>query len=211
MSRKPTTIGSRRPHWAVYDEAHLLGPDEEVRWVRRGGYVLSTFAPAALPADEIDASDVVIEMERAKENPSAPNPLSHCVIRYGGDSTRRFTVAERCTRHVRHQHKYADVALPKERRFYFRSVDGQAIPPAASMAEFAAALRRLAPQALDFHLERGDFSRWLEHTVTDRVLAAEVASWEDEMAAHRAAEVERVREQLIRAVQHRYLDDHPRD
>lgn len=75
------------------------------------------------------------------------------------------------------------------------------------MEEFGAALCRLTPQALEFHLERGDFSRWLERVINDDKLAAEVASWEDELAAHRAVEVERVRQQLIRAVRDRYLDD----
>lgn len=195
------------PHWTVYDEAHLLGPGQEVRWVRRGGYVLSSFVAAALPADEIDASDVVVEMDDSDQSPSALHPAPRAAVRYGGNPKRAFAVAERRTAHVRHRHKYADVALPRERRFYFHSVDGQSIAPAGTMEEFGAALRRLTPQALEFHLERGDFSRWLERIINDRKLAAEVASWEDEMAAHRAAEVERVRQQLIRAVRDRYLDD----
>ncbi|BBZ06533.1 phosphoglycolate phosphatase [Mycolicibacterium doricum] len=193
------------PHWTIYDEAHLLGPGQEVRWVRRGGYVLSSFTPAALPADEIDASDVVIEMDYREQNLSAPHPLPYAAVRYGGDPPRRFTVAERATGHIRHRHKYADVALPKERSFHFHSFDGQSIPPAATMEEFGAALRRITPEALEYHLERGDFSRWLEHTIADRKLAAQVAAWEDAIAAHRAAEVERVRQQLIRAVLDRYL------
>ena len=195
------------PHWTIYDEAHLLGPGQEVRWVRRGGYVLSSFVAAALPADEIDASDVVVEMEDFDHSPTALHPFPRAAVRYGGNPKRAFVVAERGTAHVRHRHKYADVALPRERRFYFQSVDGQSIAPAGTMEEFGAALCRLTPQALEFHLERGDFSRWLERVINDDKLAAEVASWEDELAAHRAVEVERVRQQLIRAVRDRYLDD----
>lgn len=152
-------------------------------------------------------SDVVVEMEDSDQSPSASHPVPRAAVRYGGNPKRAFAIAERRTEHVRHRHKYADVALPRERRFYFHCVDGQSIAPAGTMEEFGAALRRLTPQALEFHLERGDFSRWLERIINDRKLAVEVASWEDEMAAHRAAEVERVRQQLIRAVRDRYLDD----
>ncbi|HTX95411.1 MAG TPA: hypothetical protein VME67_11500 [Mycobacterium sp.] len=68
-----------------------------------------------------------------------------------------FTIAERRTRHVRHRRKYADVRLPMERRFYFRTFDGQTIAPAAMMHDFSSALRHLDQHVLEYHLERGDF------------------------------------------------------
>ena len=42
------------------------------RWLRRAGYVLSSFAPASLPADEIDASDVVLELAMPKPLGESP-------------------------------------------------------------------------------------------------------------------------------------------
>ncbi|PRC45286.1 HAD family hydrolase, partial [Mycobacterium sp. ITM-2017-0098] len=110
------------------------------------------------------------------------------------------------TVHIRHRHKYSDVALPRERRFYFRTADGHSLPPAATMREFGTAVGGLAPESLQFHLERGDFSRWLGRTITDAEFATEVASWEDELAAHQAAEVERIRRRIVTAVHERYLD-----
>ncbi|WP_460357257.1 type IV secretory system conjugative DNA transfer family protein [Mycobacterium sp. ZZG] len=194
------------PHWVIWDEAHLLGPQQEVRWVRRGGYVLSSFAPATLPADEVDASDVVVETLSPEGAEAAPWPVARAVIRHGGGRPRCFTVAGRRTSHIRHRHKYADVALPQERRFYFQPTDGQSPAPAATMREFGEAMIRLAPETLRFHLERGDFFRWLRHTIADAELAAEVASWEDELAAHHAAEAERIRTRISHAVQKRYLE-----
>ncbi|GAB3217442.1 HAD-IIB family hydrolase [Mycolicibacterium hippocampi] len=182
------------PHWVIYDEAHLLGPQEEARWVRRGGYVLSSYVHAELPADEVSDSDVILEM----------GPDRWASIRVAGGEPKPFTPDRRRTLHIRHRHKYAQVALPKERRFYFRSAGGQSLPPAATMPEFRAAVSRLDPEALEFHLERGDFARWLDRIVSDKDLAAEVASWEDELAAHRAAEVERIRHRIVRAVDERY-------
>jgi len=194
------------PHWVIYDEAHLLGTHEEAHWTRRGGYVLSSYAPAALPAGEIDSTDVVLELAHADTaGEVAPRTVRRATLRFGSGPSRAFTIAERRTAHVRHRHKYADVCLPKERRFYFRATNGQPIAPAATMHDFRAAVGHLDPQALQYHLERGDFSRWLNHTIADQDLAAQVAAWEDQLLARRAADLERIRHQLVQAVGERYL------
>jgi hydroxymethylpyrimidine pyrophosphatase-like HAD family hydrolase/ribosomal protein L39E len=194
------------PHWVIYDEAHLLGTHEKARWTRRGGYVLSSFAPALLPATEIDSSDVVLELTGADTAGGiAAQTVRWATARFGSGPSRRFTIADRRTAHVRHRHKYADVSLPRERRFYFRATDGQPIAPAATMHDFRTAVEHLDPQALQYHLERGDFSRWLNNTIADKELAAQVAVWEDQLLAHRAADLERIRHQLVRAVGERYL------
>ena len=192
------------PHWVIYDEAQLLGADEQARWVRRGGYVLSSFVPASLPAHEIDSSDIVLTLTNAQTPTDIDSPR-RATICFGSGPARWFTIADRQTTHVRHWHKYADIRLPQERRFYFHVTDGQPIAPAATMRDFATAVRHLDQQALEYHLGRGDFSRWLDGTIADRDLATQVAVWEDELPAHRAADLERIRDQLIHAVEGRYL------
>ena len=195
------------PHWVIYDEAHLLGTDEQARWVRRGGYVLSSFAPKSLPANELDSTDVVLKLTDTDTSGEVTSwPVRRASVRFGSGPSRPFTIAERRTAHVRHRHKYADVVLPQERRFYFRATDGHHIAAAGSMHDFRTALAHLDPQALQYHLEHGDFSRWLDDTIADRDLAAQVAAWEDKLLAHRAADLEYIRHQLIRAVEDRYLD-----
>ncbi|KKC03579.1 HAD family hydrolase [Mycobacterium nebraskense] len=197
------------PHWVIYDEAHLLGIGAEAHWARRGGYVLCSFAPASLPAHEIDSSDVVLALTRS--DTAAGLAFRRCAtIRFGSGPPREFTFGERETRHVRHRHKYADIRLPAERRFYFHTTDGLPIAPAATMHDFTVALRRLDQQALEYHLERGDFSRWLEGTIADNELAARVAAWEDDLDARRAADLERIRHQLVQAVEKRYLPSEER-
>ncbi len=192
------------PHWVIYDEAHLLGTDEQAHWARRGGYVLSSFAPASLPAHEIDSSDVVLTLINA-ETPADIASRRRAIIRFGSGPARGFTIADRETTHVRHWHKYADIRLPQERRFYFHISGGQPIAPAATMRDFSTAVRHLDQRALEYHLERGDFSRWLDGTIADKELATQVAGWEDELMARRAVELERMRHQLIHAVEERYL------
>ena len=197
------------PHWVIYDEAHLLGPVTAARWMRRGGCVLSSFAPASLPAAELAGAEVVLELSGA-ETPGdvTSRTVRRAIVRFGSGPPRPFTIADRRTTHVRHRHKYADVSLPEERRFYFRSTNGQPTAAASSMHGFRTAIRHLDPQALQYHLERGDFSRWLDDTIADTDLAAQVAAWEDELLAQRAAHLERIRQKLIRALEERYLGAH---
>jgi hypothetical protein len=73
------------------------------------------------------------------------------------------------------------------------------------MRDFSTAVRHLDQRALEYHLERGDFSRWFGGTIADKELATQVAGWEDELLARRAVELERIRHQLIHAVEQRYL------
>jgi hypothetical protein len=195
------------PHWVIYDEAHLLGTQDEARWVSRGGYVLSSFAPKSLPATELDSTDVLLKFtDTGTPAQVTAQPVWRASVSFGSGPPQSFTIAERRTAHVRHRHKYADVVLPHERRFYFRPTDGQYIAPAGSMRDFRTALAHLDRHALQYHLERGDFSRWLHGSIADRDLADQVGAWEDELLAHRAADLEHIRHQLIRAVEDRYLD-----
>jgi hypothetical protein len=126
-------------------------------------------------------------------------------IHFASGPPRGFTIADRRTTHVRHRHKYADIRLPPERRFYFHSTSGESIAAAATMHDFCNAIRHLDQQAFEYHLERGDFSHWLDGTIADKDLAVRVAGWEDELEAHRGADLERIRDQLVQAVERRYL------
>lgn len=191
------------PHWVIYDEAHLLGTQEQARWARRGGYVLSSFAPASLPAGEIDSSDAVVTLSDADS--ADMTLIRRATVRIGCGPSRAFTVADRQTQHVRHRRKYADVRLPTERRFYFHAADGQFVHPAATMEEFRSAIAHLDQRTLQYHLDRGDFSRWLAGTISDTNFARQVAAWEDEVSARHAADVERMRNQLASAIEERYL------
>ena len=193
------------PHWVIYDEAHLLGAEQQPHWTRRGGYLLSSFLPALLPAGEVGDTDIVLTVGGIDPvSDVAPEPIRRATIQFGTAAPRAFTIAARRTGHVRHSHKYADVSLPKERRFYFHSTDGHAVPAAGTMHEFRSALGCLDSRSLQYHLERGDFSRWLGDTIADTDLAARVAAWEDELVARRAADVQRIRRQLIHAIEDRY-------
>ena len=126
------------PHWVIYDEAHLLGSHEEPHWTRRGGYVLSSLRPASLAANEIDETDVVLTLENPDtKGPGESRPLRRAGVRFGAETPRSFTLAERRTAHVRHRHKYAEVSLPRERRFSFGQSAASYCPPRVHRANSA--------------------------------------------------------------------------
>ncbi|MGN6132436.1 MAG: HAD-IIB family hydrolase [Nocardioidaceae bacterium] len=200
------------PHWVLFDEAHLRGGrelDAEGTWTPQAGYVLSSFMPALLPIEHVDCADVVIDLGDGYDAAGLGfGAARRGTLRLGSSPPRAFTVAVRRTPHVRHRHKYADVQLPAERRFYFHVREGAPVV-AGTLHEFRTAVRQLDPEVLEYHLQRGDLSRWLEHTIADRDLATEVAGLEADLAARRAADVERARSRIVQAVGERYLHERP--
>ncbi len=200
------------PHWVVFDEAHLRGNrdlEHEPVWTPRGGYVLASFMPGLIATSTLECADVVLRMEDGDSTlGTVAAPARRATIRFGSGPTRVFAVGARRTRHVRHRHKYADVQLPQARRFYFRTEGAEPVV-AGTLQEFRAAVRHVDPAVLEFHLERGDLSRWLGDTIADRDLATCVAALEGDLAARRAADIERVRQQIVAAVGSRYLEELP--
>lgn len=200
------------PHWVVLDEAHLPGRhrlDDEWSWAPGGGYVLASFMPALIAPADLECADVTVQLQPDESrDPLAADAVWRGTLRVGSGEPRPFVVGERRTAHVRHRHKYADLQLPPHRRFYFR-VRGEPLV-AGTLNEFRTAVRHLDADVLEYHLERGDLSRWLDTTIADKDLATRVAALESDLAARRAADVERVRKHIVAAVSDRYLPQpHP--
>lgn len=196
------------PHWVVLDEAHLPASrqaDDDWHWSPRGGYLLASFMPTLIPAAELECADVVLQFHGDPDLTGLRlGEPRRATMRIGGDEVRPFNVGDRRTAHVRHRHKYADLPLPENRRFYFR-VRGEPLV-AGTLNEFRTAVRHLDPDVLEFHLQRGDLSRWLDTTIADKDLAAHVSALESELAARRAADLERIRKKIVGAVSDRYLE-----
>ncbi|MEZ5194078.1 MAG: hypothetical protein R2734_17380 [Nocardioides sp.] len=113
-------------------------------------------------------------------------------------------MGQRSSPHVRHRRKYAAKPLPVERRFHFRGSRRAELAP-ATMEEFGQRLLECDPDTLDYHLSRGDFSRWVTEGLADRVLGSEFGRIEVDLLSRRAASVERARRQLYDALERRYL------
>ena len=105
---------------------------------------------------------------------------------------------------MRHEHKYLTTRLPARHWFYFTSAGSGLAPAAGNLGEFVQHLHRAEPDVLDFHLARGDFSRWISGALKDATLGDAVAQVECVVEARHAADVENARRQLAAAIEGRY-------
>ena len=180
------------PHWIVVDEAHVTlaehGTAADVFRPIDRGYCLVTYRPDQLCAEALAAVDVTITATAAAfpgEDVHTPN----ATLRESDARERPFTVGARRTPHVRHRHKYALMPLARERWFDFRRPDGTITATAPDIATFNQQLQRVDANVLAYHLERGDFSRWITGVLQDRELAATAGAIERDILSRRAADI----------------------
>lgn len=217
LRRLPAAIAAERaehgiPHWVITDEAHLTLQDETAQpagpWLAEPGTCLITWRADILPAAFRDSVDMTLTVTLTPQPPSANAPMAgpRATVAVGGQQPRPFTVASRVSPHVRHQHKYTSAALPAHRRFYFHASGEAGGEPesAATMEEFSRHIRHCDLAVLDYHLSRGDFSRWITGTFADRSLGSALAAVERDIGLRHAAELERARHQIVHAIDSRY-------
>ena len=205
LGRLPEAVAAERmrhgrPHWVVYDEAQdATGPGEAQ--ASQTGTCLVSWQPEHLPesvAREIDFTVTVLGPP--PDGPGSP-PARALLLSSG--MTRSFTVGTRASTHVRHWHKYAAQQMPADRRFLFRGD-----PPergVGSMQEFVHRLLHVDLADVQFHLLRGDFSRWVQSSVADQRLAGELAAIERDLVARQSHAVDQARDEVCDVVRQRYL------
>ena len=88
--------------------------------------------------------------------------------------------------------------VPYEQGFHFFAPDGHySGETATSLCTFLRDLQRLDIQSIRFHLERGDFQKWLRTTIGDDELARRIGNLD------KTASDEPIRQQLSETVQKR--------
>jgi hypothetical protein len=113
----------------------------------------------------------------------------------------RFTIAQRITLHVRHRAKYFEVRMPDNRAFVF-TCNGQPIAAHAhTLKEFVTIQDRLPAAAIEGHVRRGDFSRWIAEVFADHLLADEIGKVEKQFRRGRVANLS---EALVKPIRERY-------
>jgi hypothetical protein len=91
-----------------------------------------------------------------------------------GGKLQSFVLVPRLTSHVRHKAKYFDLDLIEPLGFIFTD-DGKALgPPVRTLKEFVIALKTYPIAAIEGHVRRGDFSRWIADVFHDPTLATDV-------------------------------------
>lgn len=101
--------------------------------------------------------------------------------------------------HIRHLHKYLRAPLPSEKQFYFKQTEEKNIPSASSLYDFMRIIPRVPAKILAFHLERGDFERWVFSTLHDEELSRRIRK-----IANRPIDQNKINQALTDAVTSRY-------
>ena len=115
---------------------------------------------------------------------------------------RPFTIAPRVTAHVRHRHKYVEVPVAPRHAFVFTHHGVPTGPRAGTLRELASLLAARPAPEIDGHLQRHDFSRWIEDVFRDRETAEGVRELEERQ---RAAPRPAVAAEIARLIRERYL------
>jgi hypothetical protein len=212
------------PHGILVDEAHyfLHGPQvEEMVDLDMGGYTLVTYRASSLEASVRQAAEAIV-VTRTTDEREATALAQMCGAREAGDwrrrlatltigeavllptveeaggCLRRFRLAARLTSHIRHRQKYLDVPVPAHLAFYFPGIGGPVGRHVRTLTEFIDLLVQAPREALDGHLRRHDFSRWIGDVYGDHTLALEIHLLEDAYAQGRRHDINDALAQIIR-------------
>jgi hypothetical protein len=224
MTLLPLLQGMRarlgRPHWIVVDEAHHLFPSSfepslrtlpqrlermvfisvHPEWVAQPVIAAadSLLAVGPAPAQTVQAFCKVLG-EQAPPVPSA-SPDAACVFwqRKSGERPMVVRVARSRTEHRRHIRKYAEGELPPDRSFYFRGPGDRLNLRAQNLILFMQLGDGVDTETWNYHLRRGDYSRWIREKIKDDALAADVALVEKQSGLDAGESRKRLKEAIQR-------------
>ncbi len=187
MSRQGQT---GRPHWIVLDEAHHLfpnaGPSAEWKLTEKpDALMLVTLEPSHLSPEFLAWVDVGIFLgPSASEllnkflklvgrppvavgrNPKGP-PEALLWERSRPSEARLFRSLPSDLHRRRHHRKYAEGDLGPDKSFYFRGPDGKLNLRAQNLMVFLQMADGVDDGTWQFHLQRGDYSRWFRDAIKD--------------------------------------------
>ncbi|GIH96943.1 HAD hydrolase family protein [Planobispora siamensis] len=144
----------------------------------RPGEVLTTFASAAGQADE--QGDGQTDEQTGTPLDGLPDDLptgEFLLLRLSGEPVRARLIPPEGERQ-RHRRKYAAGDLGEENSFYFRGPQEALNLRAGNLTAFCQLAEGVDDGTWEYHLGRGDYSRWMAGSVKDEELAAEVAEVE---------------------------------
>jgi hypothetical protein len=214
------------PHKLLLDEAHYFLAGSDVgRLVdpELAGYIFVTYRVSMLPAAIRDTTDTIVMVTRETDPDEiktllgmcrpqpcsvvSPDlfrdlPMAEAALLPGaeeaGGSVRRFKLAPRLTAHVRHRSKYLDMPVLDAEAFVFTS-NSRPGARARTLKELTGLLAALPGDRLIGHLQRHDFSKWIDGVFRDRPLASYLRTVEQRIDEDEPREVADAIAQAIRA------------
>jgi hydroxymethylpyrimidine pyrophosphatase-like HAD family hydrolase len=190
---------SARPHWIVIDEAHHLLPasrqvTEAMLPARPNNIALVTVHPDHVSQSVVkfvqsaiivgrEAQATVDALARGRGDQATRLPAHQVDTKLAWllrtDSLPlRFRPFEPAADRQRHQRKYAEGELGKDRSFYFRGPDGRLNLRAQNLEVFTQMAEGVDDATWEYHLRRHDVSGWFREMIKDESLAAEAAEIE---------------------------------
>lgn len=211
------------PHWLLIDEAHHLLPEtwEPAPGILPqdlGNTMMVTVHPDLLSPAVLASVDVLIAVGDAAEErvrsfaeivgEDAPSvegerPDEEYVLlwrrREGGAAVFVKPTPPESEQH-RHRRKYAEGDV-QEKAFYFTGPEGKLNLRAQNLMLFIQMAEGVDDATWDYHLRRGDFSKWFRYAIKDEALADEAVAIERGAEGKDAAET---KEGIVGAIEQRY-------
>jgi hypothetical protein len=225
------------PHRIVVDEAHYFLHDADVLTLldlELSGYTLVTYRASKLHSKILSAIQAILVTRESDPGEIAAlvalcdscdampeEEWTHLlgtlavgeavmlpVTEEAQGKARRIRLAPRLTPHARHLAKYVDIPVPYRRAFIFARNGAQPGERARTLREFVGAVERTPPGALEGHMRRGDFSRWVADVFGDYPLARELQQLEQEYQTGNLSEVAASLGRVVRA-RYEFVDPIP--
>jgi hydroxymethylpyrimidine pyrophosphatase-like HAD family hydrolase len=217
------------PHRIVVDEAHYFLHDNDVPGLldlELNGYTLVSYRASKVHRQVLAATHAVVvtresdpaevralfdlcqacrgsrseqQWERLLGDLAIGDAVVLPITEEAAGDVRRIRLTPRLTPHVRHMAKYIDVPVSDSRAFVFSRDGAPGGRRANTLREFVAILDDVPVAALDGHLRRGDFSRWIGEVFGDYPLAKTIHGVEVAYGAGRQRDVAATIAQAIRS------------
>jgi hypothetical protein len=195
-----------RPHWIFVDEAHhMLSPDGTPAATELAGQLgnlaLITVHPDHIAPSVLSTIDVVIAVGPAPDEvmdafataakvkaagAEHGKPTENQVLGWFPETGEVRCLDIRLSKMDRKRHKrnYAHGELGEHRSFYFRGPEQKLNLRAHNLATFIRLADGLDDETWLYHLNRGDYSRWIRESIKDEILAGEVHNYEEEKSGN---------------------------
>jgi len=193
-------VRTGRPHWIVIDEVHHMFPsswDAAVTLPQSvNGILMVTVHPEHVATSALSLIDTLIAVKSPMQTftdfcntighqlPSAPLPLelaSGSAVAWfikTEEQPFQFEVILPLQERQRHMRNYAEGNLGDDRCFFFRGENDQLNLKAQNLIMFMQLAAGVDDRTWLHHLHLQDYSKWLQNSIKDKALAAEVSEIE---------------------------------